>query len=174
MGAGCIVNITEYVSNRQIAKRNGRSGRFQGHQGWLLGEGDFWRGKMSVRILVVDDNAGVRGGLRLLLQEHADWEICGEAGDGIEAIEKFRQLKPDLLVVDVSMPRMSGLDAAQEILKFSPETLILLYTSYLTDQLIDLAHKAGIRGTVSKDALDLVVVGLETLLRGDEFSSAPN
>ena len=129
---------------------------------------------MIVRILVVDDNATVRNGLRLLLQEHTDWEVCGEAADGIEAIEKYRQLMPDLLVVDVSMPRMNGLDAAREILKLSPKILILLYTSYLTAQLIDVAHKAGIRGTVSKDAMHLVVVGLEALLRGEEYSGPPN
>ena len=129
---------------------------------------------MNVRILVVDDNATVRDGLRLLLREHADWEVCGEAVDGIEAIEKYRQLRPDLLVVDVSMPRMNGLDASLEILKLSPKILILLYTSYLTTQLIDVAHKAGIRGTVSKDAMHLVVVGLEALLRGEEYSGPPN
>jgi DNA-binding NarL/FixJ family response regulator len=129
---------------------------------------------MKVRILIVDDNAVVRDGLRLLLQEHADWEVCGEGADGIEAIEKYWQPRPDLLVLDVSMPRMNGLDAAREILKLSPKTLILLYTSYLTAQLIDVAHKAGIRGTVSKNALHLVVVGLETLLRGEEFTGAPN
>lgn len=129
---------------------------------------------MNVRILVVDDNATVREGLRLLLQEHVNWEVCGEAADGIEAIEKYRQLGPDLLVVDVSMPRMNGLDAAREILKLSPRILILLYTSYLTTQLIDVAHKAGIRGTVSKDAMHLVVVGLEALLRGEEYRGPPN
>lgn len=133
------------------------------------------RGKpMNVRIFVVDDNAKIRDGLRLLLQSHPDWEICGEAADGIEAIEKYRQLRPDLLIVDVSMPRMNGLDASLEILKLSPKILILLYTSYLTAQLVDDAHKAGIRGTVSKDAMHLVVVGLEALLRGEEYSSPPN
>jgi DNA-binding NarL/FixJ family response regulator len=129
---------------------------------------------MAVRILVVDDNATVREGIRLLLQNHADWEVCGEAADGIEAIEKYRQLRPDLLVVDVSMPQMNGLDASREILKLSPKILILFYTSYLTAQLIDVAHNAGIRGTVSKDAMHLVVGGLETLLRGEEFSSPPS
>lgn len=129
---------------------------------------------MNVRILVVDDNAKVRDGLRLLLESHADWEVCGEAADGIEAIEKYRQLMPDLLIVDVSMPRMNGLDASLEILKFSPRILILLYTSYLTAQLIDVAHKAGIRGTVSKDNMLLIVPGLEALLRGEEYSGPSN
>ena len=129
---------------------------------------------MDVRILVVDDNATVRDSLRVILQNHANWEVCGEAADGIEAVGKYRQLRPDLLVIDVSMPRMNGIDAALEILKLSPKMLILLYTSYLTAPLIESAHRAGIRGTVSKDSLHLVVVGLETLLRGEEFSSPPN
>jgi YesN/AraC family two-component response regulator len=87
---------------------------------------------MSIRILVVDDNTPIRNGLRLLLENHPDWEVCGEAANGIEAIEKYRQLRPDLLVVDVSMPLMNGFDASLEILKLSPKILILLYTSYLT------------------------------------------
>ena len=129
---------------------------------------------VSIRILLVDDNATIRKGLRFLLENHVDWKICGEAADGIEAIEKCRQLRPDILVVDVSMPRMSGFDASLEILKLSPKIPILLYTSYLTAQLIEIAHQAGIRGTVSKDATHLLVIGLETLLRGEEFSSPPN
>jgi DNA-binding NarL/FixJ family response regulator len=129
---------------------------------------------MSVRILLVDDSAAVRDRLRMLLEEHAGWEICGEAADGIEAIEKYRQLRPDLLVVDVSMPRMNGLDASLAILRLSSKTLILLYTSYLTAQLTEEAHRAGVRGTVSKDATHLLIAGLETLLRGEEFSSPLN
>lgn len=129
---------------------------------------------MPIRILVVDDNAKVRDGVRLLLQDHANWEVCGEAVDGIDAIEKYLQLRPDLSIVDVSMPRMNGLDASLEVLKLAPNALILLYTSYLTSQLIEIAHKAGIRGTVSKDTMNLLVVGVETLLRGEEFRSPPN
>lgn len=129
---------------------------------------------MSVRILIVDDNAPIRAALRLVLESHVDWEVCGEAVNGIEAIERYRQLGPDLMIVDVSMPEMNGLDASLEILKFSPKILILLYTSYLTPQLIEIAHKAGIRGTVSKDAMRLVVLGLEALLRGEEFSGPAN
>ena len=127
-----------------------------------------------IRILLVEDNAIVREHLRGLLESHADWEICGEAADGIEAIEKCRQLSPDILVVDVSMPKLNGLDASKEILTLCPGMPILVYTSYLTPQLIEAAHKAGIRGTVSKDAPHLLVAGLETLLRGEEFSSPAN
>lgn len=129
---------------------------------------------MSVRILIVDDNAPIRAGLRLILENHVDWVVCGEAANGIEAIERYRRLRPDLMIVDVSMPVMNGLDASLEILKFSPKIRILLYTSYLTPQLIEIAHKSGIRGTVSKDAMHLVVLGLEALLRGEEFSGPAN
>jgi len=129
---------------------------------------------MRVRILIVDDNAPVREGLRRLLEDHDDWEVCGEATNGLEAIEKYRVLRPDLLIVDVSMPVMNGLDASNEILKLCPDILILLYTSYLTLQLIEDAHKAGIRRTVSKDSMHLVVTGLEALLRGEEFSGPAN
>ena len=137
-------------------------------------EGEIRVEPMNVRILLVDDNAAIRDRLRILLEDHADWKICGEAADGLEAIEKYQQLKPDLLVVDVSMPRMNGLDASLEILKLSPKALILLHTSYLTAQLIEEAHIAGIRATVSKDFTHLLVAGLESLLRGEEFSSPAN
>ena len=129
---------------------------------------------MSVRILVVDDSAPIRDGLRYLLEGHDDWEVCGEAANGLETIEKYQQLQPDLLVVDVSMPVMNGFDASREILKLSPTILILLYTSYLTAPLIEEAHRSGIRGAVSKDSMCLVVTGLEALLRGEQFSGPAN
>lgn len=79
-----------------------------------------------------------------MLESHVDWQVCGEAGNGIKAIERYTQLKPDLMIVDVSMPVLNGLDASREILKLSPASLILLYTSYLTRQLTEVAHKAGV------------------------------
>ena len=129
---------------------------------------------MSVRILIVDDNARVREGLRLLLESHKDWEVCGEAVNGLEAIEQHRLLGPDLTIIDVSMPVMNGLDASLTILKSCPDVLILLYTSFLTDQLIEVAQKAGIRGRVCKDSMSLVIDALEALLRGEEFTGPAN
>jgi DNA-binding NarL/FixJ family response regulator len=129
---------------------------------------------MGVRILIVDDSAAMRHGVRYVLETHDDWEICGEAADGAEAIEKYRELRPDLLVVDVSMPVMNGLDASLEILKLAPKILILLYTSFLTQELIETAHLSGIRGTLSKDCTELLVGGIEALLRGEEFSGPSN
>jgi two-component system nitrate/nitrite response regulator NarL len=139
-----------------------------------MSERDIRSKPMGVRILIVDDSAAMRHSVRYMLENHDDWEVCGEAADGAEAIEKYRQLRPDLLVVDVSMPVMNGLDASLEILRLSPKILILLYTSFLTHQLIETAHQSGIRGTVSKDSTELLVMGIEALLRGEEFSGPAN
>jgi DNA-binding NarL/FixJ family response regulator len=110
---------------------------------------------MSIRILIARDNAAVRTGLHVLLDSHAGWEVYGQAVNGLEAVEKYRSLRPDLIVVDVSMPVMNGIDASLEILKHFPNILILLYTSYLTQQLSEVAHNAGIRATVCKDTMKI-------------------
>lgn len=121
---------------------------------------------MAIRILIVDDSAAFRGGLRELLEAHADWEVCGEAADGIEGVEKNRLLKPHVIIMDQSMPRMSGIEAAEEILKESSDVSILLLTLYLTNQLAQEARKIGIRATFSKTATGQLVGGIDALLRG--------
>jgi PAS domain S-box-containing protein len=82
----------------------------------------------SVRILLVDDHATVRQHVRELLQTHANWTICGEAADGIEAVEKAAELRPDLVVMDISMPRASGLDATRQILREFPQCSVIILT----------------------------------------------
>jgi NarL family two-component system response regulator LiaR len=94
--------------------------------------------------------------------------------NGLEAIEQNRLLKPDLVVIDVSMPVMNGIDASLAILKRFPGVLILLYTSYLSDELIAVARSAGIRGWASKGTMPLVIDAREALLRGEEFSGPAN
>ena len=74
----------------------------------------------AFRILVADDHPIFRFGLRSFLGSHENWEVCGEAADGKQAIEKCRQLKPDLLILDICMPRLNGVDAARQILKDNP------------------------------------------------------
>jgi CheY-like chemotaxis protein len=80
-------------------------------------------------VLVVDDNAQLRRIIRTQI-ESAGLEVCGEAVDGLDALEKVRQLKPDLIILDLSMPRMNGIDAAREIARISPDVPILLYTMH--------------------------------------------
>lgn len=121
---------------------------------------------MAIRILIVDDSAPFREGLRASLEDHAGWEVCGEAADGVEGIEKNRLLRPDVIVIDQSMPRMSGIEAAEEILKDCPKVPILLLTLYLTKQLAEEARKIGVQATFSKNATAPLFVNLDRILPG--------
>src|SRR5437870_6147895 len=110
---------------------------------------------MAARILIADDNPHMRQVLRNLLEQNPDWEICGEAADGRDAIFKAQQLHPDLIILDFLMPGMNGLDAAREIEKAVPGTPILMCTMYLSRQLAEIAKRAGLRGAVPKEGVEL-------------------
>lgn len=103
-----------------------------------------------LRILIADDYEVVRCGVRSLLQEHAGWEICGEAVDGRDAVAKAAQLHPDVVILDIGMPNLNGLDAAQQILRLEPQTMILVLTMDESEQLMREALQAGVRGIVLK------------------------
>jgi len=126
---------------------------------------------LPARILIADDNALVRQQVRNLLGRHPDWEICGEAVDGRDAVNKARELNPDVIVLDFAMPEMNGLQSAWEIARLSPSTPILLFSMFLSNQLVEVAQKnAGIRGAVSKaDVIRDLVQGVEALLRRETF-----
>ena len=117
------------------------------------------------RILVVDDNRDVRRYLCRALEQHRGWLVCDEARDGQEAVNRFLQTRPVVVVLDFQMPGMNGLDAARIISQLSPETPILMITLYLTRQLSEEAEKAGVRGTCAKTDLHCVVDAVEALLQ---------
>jgi two-component system chemotaxis response regulator CheY len=121
------------------------------------------------RILVVDDNPSVRRYLRGVLEQQEDWQVCDEARNGQEAVERFQQIRPDLVVLDFQMPEMNGLDAARIITQLSPETPILMVTLYLSKQLSEEARKAGIRGTCAKADIGCVVDAVGALLREETY-----
>ncbi|PYX83083.1 MAG: hypothetical protein DMG70_12145 [Acidobacteria bacterium] len=103
------------------------------------------------RILVVDDNPQVRTAIRMCLQLNKRWSVCGEAGNGLSAIDMVRRLKPDVVLLDYAMPEMNGVEAAREIATIAPECAVLLFTMYASEQLAELAYSVGVRAVVSKD-----------------------
>jgi DNA-binding NarL/FixJ family response regulator len=120
----------------------------------------------AFRILVADDHPLFRLGLCSLLGSHPGWKICGEATDGQEAVEKCMLLKPDLLVLDMCMPKLNGLDAARLILNDNPAQRILILTETESEKVVRLCSLAGVRGCISKaDETDDLTTAVETLQR---------
>jgi DNA-binding NarL/FixJ family response regulator len=105
---------------------------------------------MTIRILLVDDHPIVRQGLKTLLEGHPGWEIVGEASDGAEAVEKAKDLKPDVMVLDITMPRMNGLEACRLLRTQTPQLEILFVTQHDSPQMMREALDAGARGYVVK------------------------
>jgi DNA-binding NarL/FixJ family response regulator len=127
----------------------------------------------SFRILIADDHDVVRCGIRTLLEGHPGWAVCGEARDGREAVAKVAELKPDLVVLDVAMPMLNGMDAARQILKARPGTPILILTLYESDELIRQVLEAGARGFILKsDASQDLLLAVEALQRRATFFTA--
>jgi DNA-binding NarL/FixJ family response regulator len=104
----------------------------------------------AFRILLADDHPIFRFGLSSLLASHEGWEVCGEATDGRDVLEKYRQLKPDLLILDVCLPILNGLDTARQILKLNPAQAILILTAVDSEHVIRDCLEAGVRGWVFK------------------------
>jgi DNA-binding NarL/FixJ family response regulator len=126
-----------------------------------------------VRILLADDHDVVRRGLRVLLQEHAGWEICGEAMSGREAVDLAREMQPDVAIIDLMMPDLNGLGVTSQIRKASERTQVLIFTMHHNETLIHGVLEAGARGYLLKtDAEQHVVTAVETLLRGQPYFSA--
>ena len=124
----------------------------------------------SLRILVVDDHAVVRRGVRSLLESHEGWEVCGEATTGRDAVEQTRRLRPDVVVMDLSLPELNGLDATRQILKDAPETEVLVLTMHHSEELARDVLQAGARGFVLKEApLPDLVRAVETVAAGKTY-----
>src|SRR5271167_3731062 len=124
----------------------------------------------TVRILIADDHDLMRRGVRTLLEPHPGWEICGEATTGREAVAKAEELKPNIVILDISMPDLNGVDAAKRIKKASPDTEVLIFSAHYSDQLIRDILEAGVRGYIVKSDSDRdLVIAVETLASHKPF-----
>lgn len=125
---------------------------------------------MAFRIFIADDHEVVRKGLIALLQAQPDWEVCGEAADGREAVEKAAEVKPDIVILDIGMPSLNGLEATRQILKVNPEAKILVLTLHDSDSVVREVLNAGARGFLLKsDAARDLVAAVEALRRDKTY-----
>lgn len=124
----------------------------------------------QIRVLIADDHAIMREGIRALLALHENIEVVGEAADGRETIEKVRELAPDVVLMDIAMPLMDGLEATRRIHKESPNTKVLVLTQYNDKEYVLSSVKAGATGCISKKAVALELVSaINAVQRGDSF-----
>jgi DNA-binding NarL/FixJ family response regulator len=123
-----------------------------------------------MRILIADDHEVVRQGIRMVLEARPQWEVCGEALDGSEALRMAGELQPDIIIMDITMPVMTGLEATEKLTKYRPETKVLIFTMHESRTLPDSVRRAGGRGYLVKSqaARDLIHA-LECLDRGGTF-----
>jgi DNA-binding NarL/FixJ family response regulator len=125
---------------------------------------------MTTRILLADDHPLVRRGLRQVIEREPGLEVVAEASDGAEALEKAVKEEVDLAILDVAMPRMTGLQAAEQLAKLRPQTRVLLLSMYDTDQYFFAAVRAGASGYLLKSIADeQVVAACHAALRGERF-----
>ena len=124
------------------------------------------------RIIIAEDHTILRDGLRALLESDPRFEICGEASDGREAVDRAADLTPDLILMDLSMPRLHGLDAIREIKKSRPETKVLVLTVHKNEEYILAALEAGADGYVLKEASHLELeMAIHCVLSGKRYLS---
>lgn len=116
------------------------------------------------RILIADDHDGTRGILKVVLQQHAGWEVCGEARTGEEALKKCIELKPDVIVKDWVMPGMDSTELARQISALSPNTAIVIFSFYDMPELREAAKAAGVHRVATKNIASLIPA-IEDVLR---------
>lgn len=130
---------------------------------------------MQARILIVDDHEVVRQGVRTILRSRPEWEICGEAANGQEGIESIKALNPDIVILDITMPVMSGLEAAPHIARLGLRSRILIFTMHESERLLTEVRAAGAQGLVHKSRAGRdLILAIDTLLSGGSFFGSPS
>ena len=124
----------------------------------------------TLRILVADDHGVVREGTRLLIERVPGWEVCGVAKTGREAVEQAKRLQPDIVVLDMSMPELNGLDAARQIKRALPKTELLIFTAHEREEVIREVFEAGVKSYILKaDASSHLIEAIRSLSQHKPF-----
>ena len=123
---------------------------------------------MRTRFLIVDDSDLVRRSLRMVLQANPDWEICGEAADGVSAIEMFKELRPNIVILDFQMPGINGIETARRMAEIAPAIPVVLFTQHASADLERHALEVGVRSVVSKTNAFPMVGMIEALLESGD------
>ncbi|HEX6504306.1 MAG TPA: response regulator transcription factor [Terriglobales bacterium] len=125
------------------------------------------------KIIVVDDHAVIRRGVQGILRAYPEWELCGEAENGQEAVRLAESVKPEIIIMDVSMPGLNGLEATRIIRNILPDTKVLLLTLHCSSELVRSAFRAGARGYVLKSDAENELVRALNVLAGDGTYVSP-
>jgi|SRR5271163_1186472 len=131
-------------------------------------------GVVTLRILIVDDEKAVRTALGRLLATRKEWQVVGEAADGATAIGMARELQPDIVIMDITMPQMNGLEATPEIKKALPTAEVLIFTQHDSRQMVRQAQNAGASGYLLKSQANWLVAAVETVGQHKPFFHGKN
>ena len=126
-----------------------------------------------VRVLVADDHAILRQGIKSMLEARLGWQVVGEAANGRDAVEKAAPLKPDIVLLDITMPELNGIEATRQILKAVPGTQILILTMHEHDEYVFQALRAGASGYILKEAADTELITALHVIQSGQFYLSP-
>jgi len=128
---------------------------------------------MKIRILLADDHTILRAGLRMMLNAQPDFDVVGEAQDGRQAIQEAQKLQPDVILMDITMPDMNGIEATRQIKKLLPETKVLVLTMHEHDEYVFQALRAGASGYMLKEAADTDLISALRVIQNGQFYLSP-
>lgn len=128
---------------------------------------------MKIHILLADDHTILRAGLRMMLNAQPDFEVVGEAQDGRQAIQEAQRLQPDVILMDITMPDMNGIEATRQIKKLLPETKVLVLTMHEHDEYVFQALRAGASGYMLKEAADTDLISALRVIQNGQFYLSP-
>jgi two-component system response regulator NreC len=128
---------------------------------------------MTIHILLADDHTILRAGLKMMLNAQPDMEVIGEAHDGRQAIAEVQRLQPDIVLMDITMPDMNGIEATRQIKKLQPETKVLMLTMHENDEYVFQALRAGASGYMLKEAADTELISALHVVQSGQFYLSP-